>query len=220
MKEFLIVAHGFPSQPDPADAALRALAERVGALMPEARVAGATLAKAGSLERALAAQPGSMIYPFFMAEGWFTSTRLPRRLAELGSAAPVLPPFGRDPALPDLVAKVIAASGAWRVILAAHGSKVSRSSKQAALAMAEHATALLPGRSVTVAFLEEPPHLRDIAARLPDALCLPFFALRAGHVDRDIPEALQQAGFRGELLPAIGEDAAVPALIAAALNRA
>ena len=51
-------------------------------------------------------------------------------------------------------------------------------------------------------------------------ICLPFFALRAGHVENDIPEALADAGFTGPLLPAIGEHPCVPKLIAASLAHA
>lgn len=219
MKNILIVAHGFPSNPDPADAALKTLAERVNALLPEARVGAATLAKPGSLQAGLEALPGAQVYPMFMAEGWFTRSELPRRLAELGAAVPVLPPFGRDPALPRLVADVIEADGGQQVILVAHGSQGSESSRLSTLAMAGQLVALLPGRGIITAFLEEPPHLREVARDNPHALCLPLFAARAGHVDSDIPEALREAGFQGRLLPAIGEHAAIPALVAAAIRR-
>jgi sirohydrochlorin ferrochelatase len=44
--------------------------------------------------------------------------------------------------------------------------------------------------------------------------------LQAGHVDDDIPEALQQAGFRGPLLPPLGAHPVVPELIARAIGNA
>jgi sirohydrochlorin ferrochelatase len=72
---------------------------------------------------------------------------------------------------------------------------------------------------VEVGFVEEAPFLVDAARGLGQALCLPLFALRAGHVVDDLPEALAAAGFAGPLLPPIGEHAAVPALLAAALRR-
>ena len=220
MPGFILVAHGFPSNPDPAEAALAALAARVGAALPEARVISATLAKPGSLAQALETLPRARIYPFFMAEGWFTSRQLPRRLADLGSRAEILSPFGADPGLPALVVKTVAEAGPGDLILCAHGSQVARSSRMAAMAMAERIGASLPGRRIVTAFLEEDPHLRDIAAQHPRAICLPFFALRAGHVAQDIPEALAQAGFHGRLLPAIGERPEAADLIAAALRRA
>jgi sirohydrochlorin ferrochelatase len=219
MKEFLIVAHGSPSRPDPAEAAVQALAGRVASLWPEVRVGAATLAKPGSLAQAVQAFPQAQVYPFFMAEGWFTRTRLPRQLAELGAPARILPPFGSDPALPGLVASVIGAAGPGDVILVAHGSKRSRSSQERSQSLVRQLAPLLPERRLALAFLEEPPHLREVAATCPDALCLPLFVLRAGHVDQDVPEALKAAAFRGKLLPAIGEQDAVAGLIAAALHR-
>lgn len=220
MSDFILVAHGFPSNPDPAEAALEALATQVAAHVPEMRVISATLAKPGALARALETLPRARIYPFFMAEGWFTSRQLPRRLADLGSRAEILSPFGADPALPALVIKTVTEAGPGDLILCAHGSQVARSSRMATMAMAERISHSLPGRRIAPAFLEEDPHLRDIAAQHPEAICLPFFALRAGHVDRDIPEALAQAAFRGQLLPAIGERPEAANLIADALRRA
>ena len=52
------------------------------------------------------------------------------------------------------------------------------------------------------------------------AICLPYFASRAGHVEVDVPGALAKAGFPGPLLAPIGADAEVPGIIAAALARA
>ena len=220
MSDFILVAHGFPSNPDPAEAALTALAQQVGARLPGGRVLAATLAKPGALARVLETLPRARIYPFFMAEGWFTSRQLPRRLADLGSRAEILSPFGADPGLPALVIKTVAEAGPGDLILCAHGSQVARSSRMATMAMVERIGAHLPGRRIAAAFLEEDPHLRDIAAQHPEAICLPFYALRAGHVAQDIPEALARAGFRGRLLPAIGERPEVADLIAAALRRA
>ena len=86
--------------------------------------------------------------------------------------------------------------------------------------MAARLERLLPGTSIAVGLIEEPPFLRDTALRFPQAVCLPFFAMRAGHVETDIPQALAEAGFGGRLLAPIGESALVAGLIAAALRRA
>lgn len=227
MQEVLIVAHGSPSSPDGPEAWLCALARQVQALCPNVLVRAATLAKPGSLKSALEALARPSIYPFFMAEGWFTRKELPRRLAELGREAPILPPFGADPNLPALLAQALAGTGsgtgagvgAGAVILAAHGSAVAPASKAQAEALAQQLGEILPGRQIAVGLIEEPPFLRDIAARHPAATCLPLFALRAGHVESDIPQALAEAGFTGRLLNPIGEHPAVPELIAQALAR-
>ncbi|NCM96809.1 MAG: cobalamin biosynthesis protein CbiX [Rhodobacterales bacterium] len=221
----LIVAHGAPADPAPQQAALAALAARVTGLLPGWQVAGATLAAPGALEQALHTHPPALIYPLFMAEGWFTRTALPRRLAAAGTTARQLPAFGTDPALADLVTGA-ALSGAraaglaphqTTLILAAHGSPTSPASETATRALAATLTARHDFAAVAVGFLEQPPLLACAARDLAPALCLPLFAQRAGHVARDLPAALAEAGFTGPLLPPIGEHPAVAALIARAI---
>lgn len=220
----VIVAHGAPSEPLPQEAAMAELAASVGALLPGWTLRGATLAAAGSLEAALAGLAAPFIYPFFMAEGYFTGRALPKRLSGQGAQ---LPPFGTEPDLTGLMrdAALTGAAaagldpGSAVLLLAAHGSQVSASSKQTALAMAARLAAVTPFAGVVTGFVEEAPYLAD-AARGRAGVCLPFFALRAGHVESDLPEALAAAGFRGPLLPAIGAHARVPELIARSLERA
>ena len=73
---------------------------------------------------------------------------------------------------------------------------------------------------MNVGLIEEKPYLAAVARGLGSAICIPFFARKAGHVEDDVPDALAQAGFSGPVLPAIGEHAAVPRLVADALLRA
>ncbi|MFN3647705.1 MAG: CbiX/SirB N-terminal domain-containing protein [Gemmobacter sp.] len=231
MPAALIVAHGAPADPAPQEAALQALAARVQARLPGGwQVMGATLAMPQALEAALAALPAPLVYPFFMAEGWFTGRELPRRLAAAGAGGlRRLAPFGVDPDLPALVARVArdgaAAAGidpaGATLLLAAHGSKLSRTSAESTHAMAGRMRRESGFARVAVGFVEEAPFLADAARGLGRAaVCLPFFALRAGHVVGDVPEALAEAGFAGALLPEIGAQDATAALIAAALLRA
>ncbi len=223
----LLIAHGQPSDPAPQEAAMADLAARVQALLPGWKIRGATLAAPGALEAALARLDRPLIFPFFMAEGWFTRTLLPRRLAEAGAGhLTPLPAFGATPELPALTARA-ALEGAkaagldpasTTLLLAAHGSRVARASAEGAEAMADHLRRTTPF-TVATGFIEEAPFLQDAARGLDPALCLPFFALRASHVAEDIPRALATAGFAGPLLPPLGEHPEVPALIAAALRR-
>jgi len=217
----ILVAHGAPANPAPQEAAMQALAVRVAMWLPSWKIRGTTLAQVGALDAVVAQLHAPLIYPFFMAEGWFTRTNLPRRLAAAGGENLVqLLPFGTDPALIALMAA--AAQGAKSskgILIAAHGSKVSKTSSQTTYAMVNHLKEL--GFSpVEAGFVEEAPFLADVARTMREAVCLPFFALRASHVVQDIPEALQSAGFQGETLPPIGEDPRTAQLIAAALTRA
>ncbi|MFN6058627.1 MAG: cobalamin biosynthesis protein CbiX, partial [Paracoccaceae bacterium] len=102
-KHALIVAHGQPSDPRPAGAALEALAAKVQALLPGWAVGAATLAEEGAIARAVAGLPGGVVFPMFMTGGWFTKVQIPKRLAEAGAEGwTVLEPFGCDPAVHDL----------------------------------------------------------------------------------------------------------------------
>ncbi|AQS46723.1 hypothetical protein BMG03_02055 [Thioclava nitratireducens] len=226
MQPVILVAHGSPSEPETQEKALLSLAEKVAAQSSGRSIDAATLANPGALEAALARHENPLIYPYFMAQGWFTKTELPRRLAAAGSDARQLDPFGVDPALPDLLTKVIFEARESEnvptdspVILVAHGSKISRKSRNSVYDMAETLVRnpLMP--EIHVALIEEPPYLEDVARAHPDGVCLPFFALRAGHVTGDIPQALQAASYRGSLLPEIGAHREVPVLIAQAISR-
>ena len=50
------------------------------------------------------------------------------------------------------------------------------------------------------------------------AVCLPLFALTAGHVATDLPEQLSDGRFDGPLLSPIGEGTEAPNLISEALS--
>lgn len=230
MPAALLVAHGAPSDPAPQETALQSLAAQVGLVLPGWRVAGATLAQPGALDAALQALgPDVLVYPFFMAQGWFTGLELPRRLAQAGAVRPrILDPFGTDPALPGLIARVTLAAAqqagldpaTTTLLLAAHGSKIARRSADSTKTMAQAMREHTPFARVTVGFVEEAPFLQQAATGLGPAVCLPFFALQADHVGQDVPQALADAGFDGPLLPPIGQHPDAIPLIAAALQRA
>jgi len=228
--ELLIVAHGAPSEPGPQEEAMADLAARVETRLPGGRVIGATLAAPGAVEAALARLERPMVYPFFMAKGWFVGDRLPARLAEAGRPdARVLDPFGLDDGLPDLILRA-ASEGAeasgyaareTTLLLAAHGSAVSRGSAIATSALAGRLAARGRFRSIVAGFVEEDPGIAETAAAITGpAVCVPLFALTAGHVLQDVPEALDDAGFAGRLLPPIGAHPEVAQLISAAALRA
>ncbi len=212
---------------------MRALAQAVATQMPGWSVAGATLAAPGALKAAVEGfGPGSnpeplLVYPHFMSDGWFVSDELPRRLAAAGSGAHrVVPAFGTDPAVQRLCLERVAEGaaahppGSVAVMLAAHGSP----SDPRPAAAARAAAAVIAGsgrfREILTGFVDEAPYLAEAARVSAPALCLPFFAGRAGHVEGDLPKALAEADFPGSILDPIGTDPAAPEIIAAALMRA
>ena len=216
-KHALIVAHGQPSDPRAAGAALEALAARVEALQPEWSVVAATLAEEGAMARAVAGRPGGVVFPMFMAGGWFTRVQIPKRLAEAGAEGwTVLEPFGCDPSVHDLCVTLVREAGAAQVILAAHGSFKSSAPSDIAFHVAGRVAAET-GAEVVAGFIDQEPQLASLIGR--GGVCLPFFAAEGGHVSDDIPAALSQAGFTGRILPPVGLDARVPGIIAAAIAR-
>lgn len=221
MLPVVIVAHGQPSDPAPLAAEVAALAEAVGALLPGRAVLSATLAEAGALAAVTAGTgPAGLVYPLFMAGGWFTRIHLPRKLAEAGAAGwTVLEPMGCDPAVHDLAVTLAREAGAGAVLLAAHGSGRSAVPSDIARHVAGRIAAEL-GIRAEAAFIDQSPRIAEARAFPTDAVCLPFFAAGGGHVTGDIPAALSDAGFVGRLLPPLGADGRVPAIIARAIAAA
>ncbi len=228
----IIVAHGSPSDPDTLDSAVQALAARVQEHVREGLVIGATLAKAGSLESALARASSSQapaIYPFFMSEGWFVRRELRRRV-ELVFDGPVtyFGAFGLDAKVPDLcvtnamaAAEEMGARGEDTVlVMAAHGSQKGPAAAEAAEAIAQAVRVREKFADVRLGFVEQTPTITEAARDLEGrkAICLPLFATSAGHVLQDVPEQLDAAGFTGKLLQPVGEDQSVPHLIAATIR--
>lgn len=226
----VIVAHGSPSEPPRQEAAVAELARAVGALAPELRVEGATLADPDSLRRALARAPEGArprVYPLFMSDGWFVSTLLPKRLAAAGGeAAETLPPLGLDPELPAHAARrVVEAAQAAAIepasavlVIAAHGAPKDPRAGAAARAAAARIAALSGFAQTRVCFVDEPPFLAEGLRVDRPALCLPFFAAAASHVEQDLPEAVAEARFAGPVLEPVGLAPYAPGLIARRLT--
>ena len=217
----LIVAHGQPSDPGPAGEALKALALRVQALLPGWEVRAATLAENGAVARGVAGHDKGVVFPMFMAGGWFTKVQIPKRLAEAGALVgpggwSVLEPFGCDPAVHDLCVTLAREAGGNRVILAAHGSFKSAVPSDIARHVAGR-IAVEAGMGTEAGFIDQDPQLSSLPGGA--GVCLPFFAAEGRHVSDDIPAALLKAGFTGHILPPVGLDDRVPGLIAAAILR-
>ncbi len=210
-KSVLIVAHGQPSDPEPALAELQHLAAQVAGHLPDWQV------NAASLATGLPAHHG-LVFPMFMSGGWFTRVALSQKLAAAGGAGRILEPFGCDPAVHDLAVQIVteAVGGLPRaeVLIAAHGSFKSPAPSDVAYHLARRFLTLGAGRA-EAAFIDQDPQLAHVTGFGPSAVCLPFFAARGSHVAQDIPQAL--AGFAGRILPHLGGDARVPALIAKAI---
>ena len=217
----LIVSHGSPSDPEPQERFIRRLAERVAA-RTGLDVRGATLAKAGALEAAVAGLETAWVFPHFMADGWFVSTNLQNRLKQSGLADwTTLTPLGLSEALPDLAARRLEAvldeqglsRGETTLVVAAHGSPSNPRPAEVTRAFAAQMQETGLFAETRTGFVDEDPSIEEAATVSGPAIVLPFFAARAGHVLMDMPEALEAARFDGPVLPPIGTWDAIPLLI-------
>lgn len=224
--EALIVAHGQPSNPEPAERALALLTARVQDCMPEIQISSATMANGKHLEETLTnLSRNGVIYPLFMANGWFVKTALRKRLGD--KAYHVLPPLGLDPNLPDLADGLIRNAledhglqvEQTQLLIAAHGSAHGQAAADSAHAFAEALAERLPLAKVGTGFVEQAPFLPDLSQSIAaPCLCLPFFAMDGDHMKDDVRQGLIDAGFAGQILPALGLGDGIPELIAAALR--
>ncbi|WP_171136549.1 MULTISPECIES: CbiX/SirB N-terminal domain-containing protein [unclassified Ruegeria] len=228
MPHAVIVAHGQPSDPDPAETALARFAAKVHAICPDMQVHSATLAAPLALERCLDSLPAdTVIYPLFMAKGWFVTSALPKRVA--GRSVRILDPLGVDPKLPMLVAEALRTelqNKDWQaeqtnLVVAAHGSGRSLNPSQVTLAFASELAALVPFADIRTGFVEEAPSIAEAASDVgSQSVCLPFFACTGGHVLEDVPEELGKAGFSGLVMPVVGELPVIQRHIADQLGKA
>jgi sirohydrochlorin ferrochelatase len=134
-------------------------------------------------------------------------------------------PFGVDPALLDLVETQLRRclhDQSWQakdtsLLVAAHGSAVSKRSADAANDFAKALQNRFGFKEVRTGFVEQEPWLKPAAKDLGQAICLPFFALLAGHMLDDVPEALEEADFAGPVLASFIDWRGTAQIIAAAL---
>lgn len=224
MPPVIIVAHGQPSDPAPAAAELAAFAAQVGSHLPGRHLASATLAESEALAQAVARSgPRGVVFPMFMAGGWFTRVHLPAKLRAAGGPEwQVLEPFGCNPALHDLVVEVVAQALAGQaqaeVLVAAHGSFKTSVPSDIANHLAAKLKSALGLTRCEAAFIDQAPQLSQVQGFGAHAICLPFFAAQGSHVTDDIPSALAAAGFQGRVLPPLGLHPKVPELVAQAIK--
>lgn len=176
-----------------------------------------------------------VIYPFFMADGYFVKKVLRERLEATNLSRPhtILKPLGLDPGLVGLIVKSALRHAAIaqfrpntaRLLLAGHGSKFGPASANATRAAAlrittEHAATF---SEVDVAFLEEPPFLSDqlnatqSAHRARQTIVSGFFNGDGLHAGEDVPTTLQSATCPTIYTGPIGAEPLVADLIKAAV---
>lgn len=188
-----------------------------------------------ALESALEAAKGSgarriAVYPFFMAEGYFTGTVLPDRIAAAGLAdlCDVLPPLGLEADLPALILAeaIVAAQRAGhavsrsRLLLVGHGSKLGPAPAEATRCTAGAIANGSPFRDIAVAFLEEPPFVADaLSATHEPTIVSGFFSGDGLHAGEDVPAAIRRAGANAVYAGPIGGSKGIADLMRQAIGR-
>jgi len=177
--------------------------------------------------------PNIVVYPLFVANGYFTRDRLAQLLEEAngeGRKVDVMPPLGLDPGLPDLVAAFATdaadrrgfAPRACDVVLLAHGSKKNPASRKSTEQMARALEIDNRFRSVQAAFLEEPPSLHTAVAGIQGPIIVVgMFSGEGLHGAKDAPRLVSElrrddVAFAG----VIGSAAGVEDLIARSVENA
>ncbi len=202
----VIVAHGERGGAF-SNVILKGHAQKAAEALPNVAVAAGVLSGEPVLEAALADVARRtlgpiLLYPFFMAPGYFVNVKLPRRLADAGLAerCRVLPVFGLEGPLPVLIrdravaaAEEIASANQCRLLLVGHGSKVARASAEATEAVAACLRELGGFARVETAFLEEAPFLEDVVlADTRPTVVVGFFNGDGLHAAEDVPEAVSK----------------------------
>lgn len=223
-RQAIIVAHGWPSKPAIMEAEIAWLAARVEGVLANWRIRSATLASPGALRSAIKDSDASRplhIYPFFMSDGWFVADNLRRRVIDKRDAALEWhAPFGLSPKLSGLCVELLKSSttgmdlSQLTLVTLAHGSPDNTRPAEVARWLTDDLSNKLGFADSRCGFVEEPPFLEDVLNIAAPVICLPLFAGLAGHVRKDLVEALAKSNFKGKILPVIGTHPNVPDLIA------
>jgi len=171
-----------------------------------------------------------LVYPLFLSDGYYVRKILPQRVAQaverFDADAPeieILAPLGTDPGLARLVDDAVARSaddsGPRNLLLAAHGSSKSAQSRQTIERLERDLAASDRYRSVSAAYLEEPPFVSDMLTNADDDTVLVNLFISSGmHGGEDMPRMQRERKKPLPQTPPLTEDPGLPALIATAVR--
>jgi sirohydrochlorin cobaltochelatase len=162
-----------------------------------------------------------IVVPFFMADGYFTRTVIPREIARAyADEITMTRPLGLHPGLAGLVESTAIAAGAGpgdTVVVLGHGTPRSATSAAAA---ADHAAALRARAmfaQVLPLYLDQEPSIGrfDPSGHPGKVVVVPLFVSDGWHVGTSIPEAMAEGAARSAILTsAVGAMAGAAELIA------
>jgi len=145
---------------------------------------------------------GPLVVPIMASSGYYARRRLPEEWAKGDPAGSfvITPPIGTLPAFPRVLATKVgeAVTDMVRrgldpvVLLVGHGTTRVRSSGDAARQVRDELALAFPKTEILTAFLDESPHLANVAGSLAGVPVVAAPLLMGGgpHVDVDIARAL------------------------------
>jgi sirohydrochlorin cobaltochelatase len=143
------------------------------------------------------------VVPFFMAQGYFANTVIPR---EMGLRGPVTctggrvirytAPVGAHPRIPDAVveaAKEAGATPAHHLVVLGHGTPADAISSVSAARAAEVISRSQEFRAVSAVYLDEEPSVSTLASLEPPIVAVPLFVAEGWHAGVQLPAATAHA---------------------------
>ena len=169
-----------------------------------------------------------VVYPFFMADGYFVKKVLRERIAAVQGEALVkyIAPLGLDPRLPGMMLEAARRSAeenlippsSARLLVAGHGSKFGPASAEATRLAADRIAMADVFERVETAFLEEEPFVAaQLAASAQPTVVSGFFCSGGMHAAEDVPAAISETGANAIYAGPIGASAQIPRLIKTAV---
>ncbi|MCV6548196.1 MAG: hypothetical protein OIF56_13110 [Cohaesibacter sp.] len=233
-KSVLLVAHGERGGRQD-NAAFLELAQHIDARLDGVEVQAGVMKGSPSIRNGWdkLTSKDRYIYPFFMSDGFFVSRILPQKIREAvgdpKEKLTMLPPFGISPALgPALLAnlrqtlvELDRADETPPLLIAAHGASIDKQSSRRANELARFLMKSGCFSSVSCAFLDEDPHLRDVVTDLDSkSLVLPLFNGLGSHSIDDMAELQAMSPQSCHYLPPVGAEDWVVDIVARDISRA
>lgn len=172
-----------------------------------------------------------LVYPMFMADGYFNKTILPQRLQALSPIETfcILPPLGLDPSLPSFLLSYTLTFAqkhtldprTAHLLIVGHGSKLGPASAHSTKAVAESIMQHKMFSSVETAFLEEEEFLEDALLRKrANTIVLGFFSGDGMHASEDVTEFISSTGSTALYAGSLGSFPQFPAFLLSSITSA
>lgn len=170
-----------------------------------------------------------VVYPMFMADGYFNKTVLPQRLGALKplESFRILPPLGVDARLPAFILDHALTTAkqhrvnpiTTRLLIVGHGSQLGPASSISTHTITSFIAQKGIFSCVETAFLEEAEFLEDALQRCPSlTIVLGFFSGDGMHAGDDVPEMISKTGGHAIYAGSIGSLPELAAFIRASID--